>query len=95
MAERPPHGWTTPIPDGYEVVAAPAPGWRVATGKLCRRMTRQYVYCRAPSVAEVNRSVFGKGNNWWAYCADHLYGHWIEDGRVMVWRLQEIGASDG
>lgn len=26
----------------------------------------------------------------WDYCADHLYGGWIEDGKVMHGRLVPI-----
>lgn len=26
----------------------------------------------------------------WDYCADHMYGRWIEDGKVMGWRLVKV-----
>lgn len=27
----------------------------------------------------------------WAYCANHLFGQWVEGDRVMVWRLRRQG----
>lgn len=26
----------------------------------------------------------------WAYCADHLYGRWVEDGVVVGWRARAV-----
>lgn len=79
--------------EGYEFVAVPehAGHWRPVTGKKCRRMLDGHRYCRQPSVAETNRSGRPGGQNWWAYCADHLYGRWIEDGQVMHWILRKTG----
>ena len=60
-------------------------------GKRCRAGSSRYVKaCGAPAVAELNRGrhnwQFGKRtDSWWAYCAEHMYGRWIEDGRVMNW----------
>lgn len=58
--------------------------WRVLepdAGKLCRR-------CRKPAVAELNRGMYvrdrGKVAAWWAYCARHLYGRRIREGRVEI-----------
>jgi hypothetical protein len=47
--------------------------------------------CGKPSVAALNRGRHtadrGRVQSWWAYCAEHLYGRWIEDGHVMEYRL--------
>lgn len=32
----------------------------------------------------------GLADCWWKYCAEHLYGRWIENGAVMFWRLVPI-----
>lgn len=40
--------------------------------------------CGQPAVATLMRGFPGKP---WDYCAEHLYGRWIEDGKVMGWRL--------
>lgn len=92
MAERPASPW--PETDGFESVAVPDPNWRPMLGKRCRRMTGPgRTVCREPSAAEMNRGYAARSGprreNWWAYCADHLYGRWIEDGKVMHWILRE------
>jgi len=40
--------------------------------------------CGAPAVASVLR---GGTRQPWDYCADHLYGRWVEDSKVMGWRM--------
>lgn len=60
-----------------------AEDWRIDEGRPCRRMMADHVICRQPSVAALNRSAWKGGSNWWAYCADHLYGRKIEDGVVL------------
>lgn len=44
--------------------------------------------CGQPAVAWLDRGR-GRRRNWWAYCERHLFGRWIEDGRLMCWKLQE------
>ena len=54
--------------------------WRVLrpwVKKLCRMRG-----CRAPAVAELDRSHLAKGVYWWAYCPDHLYGRRVVCGKV-------------
>lgn len=51
--------------------------------------------CRSISVAAIDRGRTPRGGGprrvaWWHYCADHLYGRWIEDGKVFSWRVEEI-----
>jgi hypothetical protein len=69
--------------------------WRLASGKPCRSGRPS---CKRPCVAEINRGVVFPGrarkDRWWAYCEQHLYGRWIENGQIMHWRLVEDG-SDG
>lgn len=64
--------------------------------KRCRRMTRRE-RCPNQAVAELNRErrlwrMRGSVTRpaWWAYCSEHLYGRWIEDGQVMTWVLRPI-----
>lgn len=92
------------VPEGYELVAVVDEDWRVASGKRCRRREGPEVgvrgsharACGRPSVAELNRPARQHGrllDNWWAYCASHLYGRWIEDGKIMHWILRELPGS--
>ena len=87
------------VPEGYELVAVEAgPDWRTETGRRCRRQSgASHRACHQPAVAALNRSrqkhVRGTGYvtvpEWWPYCPEHLYGRWIEDGKVMHWILRE------
>ena len=42
------------------------------------------VTCGEPAVATLLR---GRTKQAWNYCAEHLYGRWVEDGRVVAWRM--------
>lgn len=84
----------TPASDhtGYSWRAVLAPDWRIHTrDMLCRRLVAR-VRCTTPAVADLLRSSYrsarGEGT-WWAYCPEHMYGKWVEDGVVMEWRLRE------
>lgn len=98
MAERPPHGWDI-SPEGYEAAAVPDLEWRMVTApKRCRRQpVPRGKACGEQAVAETNRGGRMRANrrgatldSWWAYCPEHLYGKWIEDGKVMHWILRRI-----
>jgi hypothetical protein len=77
------------MPEGCHAEAVPDGGWRLVIGKRCRFVVGPgHRACGRPSVAEFNRGRYiraGRGDSWWAYCDEHLYGRWIEDGRVMNW----------
>jgi hypothetical protein len=103
---RPSHrgSWPDGPSVGHEIVAAEDPEWRLAAeGKRCRRTGREHgvsfrYACGKPAVAELNRARtqasqarFPNGL-WWPYCAEHLYGRWIEDGKVMHWIQRRLGA---
>jgi hypothetical protein len=52
--------------------------------------------CPNPPVADMRRlrvvAIDGKDvrrGEWWAYCAEHLYGRWLENGVVMEWYAAE------
>lgn len=81
-------------PEGWSLVARPAPDWRPVTGRRCRRLLGGAPRrgCGAPSVAEMRRAGYPRPT-WWAYCPEHLYGQWIEDGQVMRWQMVQDGAS--
>jgi hypothetical protein len=72
--------------------------WRVSARPESRRCRWGAGFghraCGAPAVAELNRGHLNdqmeRRDSWWAYCADHLYGRWIEDGRVMAWRAEKV-----
>lgn len=81
------------IPDGYELVAVPAKDWRLQPGKHCRAGASPCRHaCGRPSVAELKRGS-KRYPSWWAYCLDHLYANWIEDGQVWHWILREKEAN--
>lgn len=94
------------VPDGCELIAVADEKWRIETGKLCARRIAGERTCREPSVAEMNRGQYRSGtasrrghrvDSWWPYCPEHFidYGHWIEDGKVMSWRLRDIEGGPG
>lgn len=71
--------------------------------KRCRRLETvgsresgfERIRCSNPAVAELNRErrTWAQSGSvtrpaWWAYCADHMYGRWIENGQVYEWRLR-------
>ena len=70
-------------PPGYRFVAVPEDPahWRASPGGKCRRQC-----CPGPAVAAVWRPGTLR-SSWWRYCAEHLYGRWVEDGAVWGWRL--------
>jgi hypothetical protein len=76
---RPPHPTYL---TGVEWEAVPDASWRLVSGRRCRAGKPS---CKQPSVAELRRSSMGDGRDWWAYCGEHLFGRWIEDGQVMHW----------
>ena len=68
------------IDEGFVWVADP--DWVLlqegSTAK-CRYTIAKYRICRAPGVAQLQR-----GDQWWAYCGEHLYGRRIRNGHVEV-----------
>lgn len=95
MTDRPAPTWEAP--EGYEHVAVEHEGWRLVTGKRCRLQQHGRKACGQPSVAELNRGRYrsmARGDyrridQWWAYCGEHLYANWIEDGKVMHWIVRK------
>lgn len=73
----------------------PAANWRLDPGRKCRTSVAHP--CGKPSAAALARTYHRTGKPdstvWWAYCEDHMYGRWIEDGRVVQWIRVEDGAS--
>lgn len=65
-----------------ERVAVPDESWHLAAdeGRKCRQSR-----CPNAAVAKFKRhhSYGPRRWQWWHYCAEHLYGRWIENGRVM------------
>lgn len=79
-------------PEGWSWAAQPAQNWRLVTNRRCRRLLGgPRRGCGVPAVAELDRGYTRPA--WWAYCAEHMYGRWIEDGQVMRWQLVLDGAS--
>lgn len=75
--------WEVVIDDGLEWTLSP----RALEGLSCRRSTRNP--CPKPPVVVMYRRQ-GVGRARYAYCGDHMYGRWIEDGRVVDWRLVPV-----
>lgn len=82
---RPAPSWEVPAGHVHEPMLAGA-GWRVVVGEKRCRLLQARKACGAPAVVEMNRAQHGKPDNWWAYCPDHMFGRWIEDGQVWQWR---------
>jgi hypothetical protein len=101
MADRPDPSFSWPkIPEGHEVVAVEDKDWRLTPEPKRCRWTSGFSprrACAEPSVAELKRARLGAtptDYRWWAYCGEHLYGRWIEDGKVMHWILKKISSED-
>lgn len=75
------------VPAGWELVAIPDPGWRWRTGRQCRYAEAGHRRCEGYAAAELRRGTVRP--QWWAYCPDHMYGRWVEGGKVMHWILRE------
>jgi hypothetical protein len=96
IAVRPEPIYGSP-PQGCRWVAVPDKAWRVDSGRQCRMIGgHPRIRCAEPAVAAMNRGrrVYGRGvsDSWWAYCADHMFGRWVEDGRVMHWIAEEVSS---
>jgi hypothetical protein len=93
MAERP--APDREVPDGFELAAVEEKpsAWRLQAGYRCRAGAGyRKPACGKPSVAALLRQQNrNSGGQWWAYCGEHLYGRWIEDGKIMHWILRETG----
>jgi hypothetical protein len=78
---------TDPCPDGFEYQWVPEPvfgwlAWRVVDQpKRCRDINHG-VRCIADSVAVIQRG--RKREQWWHYCADHMFGRKVNGRRVWV-----------
>lgn len=85
------------------VVAEDTSGWHswttdpaIIDGKRCRFGSPWTGYCGRPAVAALDRARDGYFRRlWYGYCDDpaHLYGRWIEDGRVVTWRFRRIEST--
>lgn len=93
-----------PAPDyspgeGLEWRAVEDPGWtldpRVIDGYACRGGAGGGGRgCGKPAEAALYRTAFRggiRGRVPWRYCAEHLYGRWVEDGKVFMWVVRRIG----
>jgi hypothetical protein len=70
------------------------PDWRLETGRRCRwGGGYRRPACGKPSAAALLRAHAGTSGRWWAYCESHLYGRWIEDGRIMHWILRKLESA--
>lgn len=92
MRPRPPdegsdrYEWVVVQDDAWEALPEPDLEHR------CRWGSDRYgTRCREASVAVLRRrSRKRSGVVWtrWFYCAAHMYGRWIENGRVMRWKAR-------
>jgi hypothetical protein len=65
--------------------------WRISEDtpvKRCR-YTASGHRCEADAVAKIQRG--RKREQWWHYCADHMFGRRISGRRVWVIRMVAIG----
>jgi hypothetical protein len=85
---RPSPSWEAPPGTVHEPF--PADGWRLVVAEKRCRLLQARKACGAPAVAEMNRAQHGNPDNWWAYCPQHMFGRWIEDGRVWEWHAVPV-----
>jgi hypothetical protein len=83
-----------PPRDGYAWTVVVDEDWRLATAdeaaiRKCRGST--WHPCPNPPAAALSRGFAGR-RRWWFYCAEHMYGRWIEDGQVVMWSARPVPA---
>lgn len=72
---------TWDIPAGHAWVVEADDDWStspMSASPVCRRPK-----CSAPSVAWLRRGLTRP--QWWGYCADHMYGRWVDGDVVKHW----------
>lgn len=98
MNERPPVPHADLSPD-LRWEAREAPDWTTDPADMvgvsaCRRFARYRSGCPNPVAAVLYRPrrrstpdgrFAGTRPARWGYCVDHMYGRWIEAGKVMEW----------
>jgi len=68
--------------------------WQI--GQRRCRFSDAGVRCANIAAVVLHRYSWNGRSQPWAYCADHMYGRWIEDGRVLEWKLRrDDGLSGG
>lgn len=74
---------------GLTVIAAreDAGAWRAGSWYECRARN-----CRGKGCIEVKRT-HGDGFRWWAYCAEHAYGRWVDRGQIWRWEIRAVGEA--
>lgn len=83
---RPPHP-DHELGDGWYWHVAVDHDWTTTKSSPSTRCRRRG--CDHPPVAWLNRGYRGRPS-WWAYCADHMYGRWVEDGVVKHWVVRPV-----
>jgi len=83
-----------PGPGYVWVVRVETARWRVAGSGRCRALVTKGATCGAPAVAEVDRSLPGRGAQWYGCCAQHMRGRWVRNGDVCCWALEEEATAD-
>jgi len=84
-ATRPEPGRAAPAGFHFEAAAEDNLEWRVppiGAGRCRYTVGPGHRVCGKPPMATLMRGRFP-----YDYCGEHLYGRWLEDGRVMHWRL--------
>lgn len=87
-----------PAPDGWHHVAMEDLDWRVGGDRRQCRFFSRRERCPNGAVAAFRRQrrlLRGTVDVWWHYCGDHMYGRWIEDGRVMAWHVARDEGGNG
>lgn len=101
---RPPPNRGDPASDGYHYEAVVDTGWRLYAFRDERRLrrcrgerwcaetpvavfARPYTRYGKPGLAD--RAAGIQRTRDYAYCAEHMYGRWIENGQVMTWILRK------
>jgi hypothetical protein len=88
MARPDPPEYPAPPGHHWEAAEETRPDWRVGgDGRQCSYHGGRF-RCQNPAVAALDRG-HRRGNvrheSWRYYCADHLYGRWVEGGKLMHW----------
>lgn len=82
-------------PAGFEYVWAPEtdPRWELIEQPTKAYACRGSLSCEEVVVARLDRTIDPEGRpRWWRYCAGHLFGRRIHDGKLEVRKLVPKGS---
>ena len=93
MAKRPPVPYPASRGQRWEAVPDDSFYWRVEPRRTQRRCRQPA--CGVKAVVAMLRGRLGTNGYLWGCCNRHMYGRWVEAGKVWYWRQVEACSCHG